>query len=79
MVYTLTFELERQLKLNVDEVVLFLRHFYGYNLVSILKPAPPFRLPGRWNLGLIVALKTHAISHKPKEEASIRSASPQRM
>ena len=46
---TLIFELERRLKLKVDEVGLLLRHLYGYNSVSILKPATPLRLPGRWN------------------------------
>ena len=45
---TLTFELERRLKLKVDEVGLLLRHFYGDNLISILTPATPLRLPGRW-------------------------------
>ena len=49
IVCTLTFDLERRLKLKVDEVGLLLRHFYGYNSVSILKPATPLRLPGRWN------------------------------
>ena len=57
IVCTLTFELERRLKLKVDEVELLLRHLYGYNSVSILKPATPLRLPGRWNRGLILSLK----------------------
>ena len=49
IVLTLTFELEIQLKPKVDEVGLLLRHLYGYNLVSILTPATPSKLPGRWN------------------------------
>ena len=78
-VSTLTIELERQLTLKVDEAGLLLRHLYGYNSVCIVKPATPLRIPGRLNLGLIVALKTHAILHKPKKEASIRSAFTQRI
>ena len=47
---TLTVELERRLKVKVDEVELLLRHFYGYNSVCFLKPATPLGLPGRLNL-----------------------------
>ena len=47
--FSLTFDLERRLKLKVDEVGLLLRHLYAYNSVSILKPATPLRLQGRWN------------------------------
>ena len=64
IVGTLTFELERQLKVNVDEVSLLLRHLYGYNSVYFLKPATPLRLPRRLNIvriTIVVALKTHAI------------------
>ena len=68
-VSTLTIELERQLTLKVDEVGLLLRHLYGYNSVCFVKSATPLRIPGRLNLGLIVALKTHAVLHKPKKEA----------
>ena len=49
MVSTLTFELERQLKLKVDEVGLLHRDLHGYSPVCILKPATPLRLPGRLN------------------------------
>ena len=56
-----SFELERRLKLKVDEVGRLLRHFYGYNSVSFLNLATPLRLPGRWNRGLILAFKTQAI------------------
>ena len=61
IVSTLTFELERRLKVKVDEVGLLLRHLYGYNSVCFLKPATPLRLPARLNGRLILALKTHAI------------------
>ena len=67
-VSTLIIELERQLTLKVDEVGLLLRHLYGYNSVCFVKPATPLRIPERLNLGLIVALKTHAVLHKPKKE-----------
>ena len=50
MVCTLTFDLERRLKLKVDEVGLLLRHLYGYNSVSFLKQGTPLKLPGRLNL-----------------------------
>ena len=50
IVSTLAFELERRLKVKVDEVELLLRHLYGYNSVCFLKPATPLRLPGRLNL-----------------------------
>ena len=46
---TLTFELDRRLKLKVDEVGLLLRFLYGYNPVCFLKPATPLRLPARLN------------------------------
>ena len=36
---TLTFELDRRLKLKVDEVGLLLRFLYGYNSVCFLKLA----------------------------------------
>ena len=61
IVCTLIFDFERQLKVKVDEVGLLLTHLYGYNSVSILKPATPLRLPRRWNWGLVLALKTHII------------------
>ena len=44
------FELERRLKVKVDEVGLLLRHLYGYNSVCFLQPATSLRLPGRLNL-----------------------------
>ena len=50
---TLTFELERQLAVEVDEVGLLLRHLYGYNSVCFLKQATPLRLPGRMDIGRI--------------------------
>ena len=46
---TLTFELDRRLKLKVDEVGLLLRHLNGYNLVCFLKPATALRLPARFD------------------------------
>ena len=49
IVNSLTFDLERRLKLKVDEVGLLLQHLYGYNLVWFLKPATPFRFPARLN------------------------------
>ena len=79
IVSTLTFELETRLKLNVYEVGLFLRHLSGYNSSRILKPVNPYRLPGRFDEGLILSLKTHVISHKPKEETSFRRACTQRI
>ena len=36
---TLTFELERRLKLKFNEFGRLLRHLYGYDSVSFLKPA----------------------------------------
>ena len=45
---------DRRLNLNVNEVGLLLRHLYGYNSVCFLKPATPFRLPGRLNLVRII-------------------------
>ena len=33
--------------MKVDVVGLLLRHLFGYNLVSLLKPATPLRLPRR--------------------------------
>ena len=50
VVSTLTVELERPLKLKVDNVGLLLRHLYGYNSVCFLKPVTPLKLPGRLNL-----------------------------
>ena len=50
VVKNLTFDLDRRLKLKVDEVGLLLRVLYGYNSVCFLKPATPLRLPGRLNL-----------------------------
>ena len=64
-----TFELERRLKMKVDEVGLLLLHLYEYNSVCFLKPATPLRFSGRWNGRLFLVLKTHAIWHKPKEKA----------
>ena len=49
IVSTLSFELERRLKLKVDEAGILHRHFHGYNPVCFLKPATPLRLPGRLN------------------------------
>ena len=49
IVPTLIFELEIKLKPKVDEIGLLPRNLYGYNLVSILTPATPLKLPGRWN------------------------------
>ena len=49
IIRTLTFELERRLKLKADEVGLLLQQLYGYNLVSMLKTATPLTLTGRWN------------------------------
>jgi len=43
-VSTLTFELDRRLKVG-----LLLRFLYGYNPVCFLKPATPLRLPARLN------------------------------
>ena len=71
--------MERQLKLKVDDVGLLPWNLYGYNSVSKLRAATPLRLQGRWNWGLILALKAHPIWHKPKEKAWIRSASTQGM
>ena len=48
-VSTLIFRLERRVKLKVDEVELLLRHLYGYNSASFLKPATALGLPGRMN------------------------------
>ena len=50
IVKTLTVELERPLKVKVDEVGLLPRSLYGYYSVCFLKPATPLRLPGRLNL-----------------------------
>ena len=49
IVSSLTFELDRRLKLKVDYVGLFLSVLYGYNSVSFLKPATPLKLPTRLN------------------------------
>ena len=53
----LTIMLDTRLKLKADEVELLIRFLYGYNLICVLKPATPLRLPGRLNQGLIVSLK----------------------
>ena len=50
IVSTLTFELERRLKVKVDELGLLLRHLYGYNSVCFLKQATPLRQPERLNI-----------------------------
>ena len=50
IVSTLTSELERRLKVKVDEVGPLLRHLYGYNSVCFLKQATPLRLRGRFNI-----------------------------
>ena len=42
--------MEKRLKLKGYKVGPFLRHFYGYHSVSLLKPVNPLRLPGRLNL-----------------------------
>ena len=47
---TLAIELERRLKVKVDEFGLLLRHLYGYNSVCFLKQATLSRLPGQLNL-----------------------------
>ena len=39
VVKNLTFDLNRRLKLKVDEVGLLPRVLYGYNLICFLKPA----------------------------------------
>ena len=49
IVSTSTFELQRRLKLKVNEVGLLLLHLYGYNSVFFLKQATPLMLPGRLN------------------------------
>ena len=54
---------------------LLLRHLSAYNLVRFLREAIPLRLPGLMKGGLILAMKTHAISYKLKQEASIKSHS----
>ena len=79
LVTTLTFELEIRLKLKVDKVGLLLRHLYRYKSVCFLKPNTPLKLPGWWSWKIVFAWKTHTIWHKPRKEASIRSASTQRM
>ena len=48
-VRTLTFELNRRLKLKVDEVGLLLQHLSGYNLFCFLKQATLLKLPARLN------------------------------
>ena len=50
MASILTFELERRLKVKVDEVGLLLRHLYGYTSVCFLKTVTPLERPGRLNL-----------------------------
>ena len=47
IVSTLTFELDRRLKLKVDKVGPLLRFLYGCNSICFLKPATPLRLPER--------------------------------
>ena len=49
IVSTLTFELDRLLKLKVDEDGLLLLHLYGNNSICFLKAATPLRLPARLN------------------------------
>ena len=44
IVRTLIFELERRLKVKVDEVGLLLRHLYGYNSVLFLKTSDCFKV-----------------------------------
>ena len=48
-VKNLKFESDTRLKLKADEVELLLRVLYGYNVICLLKPATPLRLPGRLN------------------------------
>ena len=50
IVSTLTVELERPLKVKVDDIGLLLKHFSGYNSVCFLKPVTLLKLPGRLNL-----------------------------
>ena len=47
---TSTFDLEKRLKVKVDEVGLLLQHLHGYNSVFFLNSVNPLRLPGRLNL-----------------------------
>ena len=61
VVSTLTFKMDRRLKLKVFEGGLLLRHLNGYILVCFLKPGTPLRLPARLNGRLILAFKTHGI------------------
>ena len=79
IVTTVAFVLEGRLKLKVYEVRLSLRHLFPYNSAWFLKPASPLRLPGRFDWRFVLALKTLAISHKPKEQALIKKACTQRM
>ena len=50
IVRTLTFKLEKRLKLQVYKVGPIFRHLYGCNSVCLLKPVNPLMLPGRLNL-----------------------------
>ena len=50
IVSTLSFELERRLKLKVEGVGVLIRHSYWGNSVSLLKAATPSKLQGRLNL-----------------------------
>ena len=49
IVSTLRFELDRPLRLKVDEIGLLLRFLYGKKSVRFLKPATPLRLLARLN------------------------------
>ena len=64
-------ELKRRLRLKICKLKLLSRHLSGYNLVRFLKQATPLRLPGRMNRGLIVILKTHAISYTESKGRSL--------
>ena len=54
IVSTLSFELERRLKLKVDDVGVLIRHLYLGNSVCFSKLATPSKLQGRLNLVRII-------------------------
>ena len=68
---TLTFELERRLQLNVDDVGLLLRHLYGYNSVCFLKRATRLSLPGQLNLVMMNACFRNTRHLKQNKEVSL--------
>ena len=76
IVSTLSFELERRLKLKVDDVGALIRHSHWGNSLCFSKATTPSKLQGRLNLVMINCCFKNT---QPKEKAFKRSAFAERM